>query len=183
MDELCFAIKASDASALERLFRSTRKNLLAYVNSITRDAATAHDVVQDVFADLWQMRRTLDPSKSVEALVYRMCRNQAYALVRTNKVRQQKRDEIRIQIDSAAPGSNNEKLDDEALEARLSAWVDELPQRQREALLLCRLQNLTHREVAEVMGLSTRTVNNHIVRALETLRQRLRAIEPSLPDE
>jgi RNA polymerase sigma-70 factor (ECF subfamily) len=49
----------------------------------------------------------------------------------------------------------------------------DLPARQREALLLTRFQGMTHQEAAETMGCSPRTVNNHLVRALRALRERV----------
>lgn len=62
-----------------------------------------------------------------------------------------------------------------ALARRLEALVEALPERQREALLLTRVDGLAHVEVAAVMGISARTVNNHLVRALRALREGLDA--------
>ena len=63
---------------------------------------------------------------------------------------------------------------------RVEGWIEALPDRQREALRLSRVAGLTHQEVAEAMDLSARTVNNHLVRALRTLRDRVRAYDPTL---
>jgi RNA polymerase sigma-70 factor (ECF subfamily) len=68
------------------------------------------------------------------------------------------------------------------LEKNIKAWVEDLPDRQREAFVLSRFNGLSHDEIAAVMGVSPRTVNNHIVRALKTLRDHVRALEPSLLD-
>ena len=64
------------------------------------------------------------------------------------------------------------------LDDKLQLWIDQLPERQREALTLTRFEGLSHVEVAEIMGISPRTVNNHLVKALETLRDQIRAYEP-----
>ncbi|MFB6272415.1 MAG: sigma factor-like helix-turn-helix DNA-binding protein, partial [Salinibacter sp.] len=50
------------------------------------------------------------------------------------------------------------------------------------ALVLSRFDGLSHEEVADVMDISPRTVNNHIVRALKHLRGRIRDYEPNLLD-
>ncbi len=47
-------------------------------------------------------------------------------------------------------------------------------------MLLSRFEGLSHQEIAAVMEISPRTVNNHIVQALKTLRDRIRAFEPDL---
>jgi RNA polymerase sigma-70 factor (ECF subfamily) len=55
-----------------------------------------------------------------------------------------------------------------------------LPDRQREALLLSRYEGLSHAEIAEIMGVSPRTVNNHLVSALKSIRNNVVAFEPAL---
>jgi RNA polymerase sigma-70 factor (ECF subfamily) len=50
-----------------------------------------------------------------------------------------------------------------------------LPERQREALMLSRFEGLSHEEIAGVMGVAPRTVNNHLVRGLRFLRERFEA--------
>jgi RNA polymerase sigma-70 factor (ECF subfamily) len=71
-------------------------------------------------------------------------------------------------------------MDATALARRLHAWIDALPAQQREALVLSRFHALSHQEIAATMGLSPRTVNNHIVRALKRLQRRLDAFEAPL---
>jgi RNA polymerase sigma-70 factor (ECF subfamily) len=67
------------------------------------------------------------------------------------------------------------QMDADRLEADLRAWIKELPDRQREALTLSRFENLSHEAIAEVMDISPRTVNNHIVQALKKLRRWVRS--------
>jgi RNA polymerase sigma-70 factor (ECF subfamily) len=71
-------------------------------------------------------------------------------------------------------------VDASDLTARLKEWVNELPERQREALMLSRFQGLSHREIADIMAISPRTVNNHIMRALHYLQNQILAFEPTL---
>ena len=73
-------------------------------------------------------------------------------------------------------------MDARDLEDRLHDWIADLPDRQREALELSRFRGLSHEDVAGIMDISPRTVNNHIVRALRSLRERIRTYEPSLLD-
>jgi RNA polymerase sigma-70 factor (ECF subfamily) len=80
-------------------------------------------------------------------------------------------------VDSAA-APRATALPDVATEAaelqdRVAVLVTELLNRQREALLLSRVEGLSHAEVAAAMGCAPRTVNNHLVAALSTLRRRL----------
>ena len=184
MTVLCRRLKASDETALEAVFRDMRQRLMAYVRSMVGADTAAHDIIQDVFADLWQMRQDLQPSKSLEALLYRMTRNRTYTYKRNRKSRLQKQEviaeDMRRSDTQAFHARPEQDLDAETLGHLLEGWVSNLPDRQREALTLSRKHHLSHQEVADVMGISPRTVNNHIVRALNTLQEQLEAYDPSL---
>ncbi len=175
--ELCVLIKASDRDAFAELFLSIRGDLLRYVVSMIGDAVTAHDLVQDVFVALWERREALDTSQSLQALTYRMSRNRSLNHLRMRNVRRRYNSESEF-ISAGTPPPDLHAND---LAARLHGWIAALPDRQREAISLTRYSQLSHREAAEVMGISPRTLNNHLVRALATLHSRLEVLERDIP--
>ena len=181
LEELCRRLKASDRGAFEQVFRRLREGLLRYVRSIVERDAVAHDLVQDVFVYLWGLRETLDPSRPLKAYLYRMARNRAYRFLRDERAHAEKHEILKRQASAQTTGSDEleARLDAEVLSRRLRAWIGALPKRQREALLLSRIHGLSHREIASIMGVSPRTVNNHIVRALEHLQERVETFEPT----
>ncbi|MEM6782515.1 MAG: sigma-70 family RNA polymerase sigma factor [Bacteroidota bacterium] len=170
----CRRLRASDRIAFAALFRALRVPLLRYAVTFTRDADAAHDLVQDVFVALWEMRSTLDPAQPVRGLLFRMTRNKALNRRRDHRRRSAKHDTIRRDAVTATPPV--ERVDADRLAVRLRAWLAELPQRQREAIALTRFDHLSHEQAAAVMGCAPRTVNNHIVRGLATLQARLDAL-------
>jgi RNA polymerase sigma-70 factor (ECF subfamily) len=183
-EEWCRRLRESDREAFAQVFEAMHDSLFRYVRSITKDEAAARDVTQDVFVKLWEARSSLDPNQSLEAYLYRIARNRAYNHQRNKRTRSDKEDDVREDSTAqpAQPVTPDEAVDAEMLDDRLEEWIDELPDRQREALSLSRFEGLSHDEVAEVMGISPRTVNNHIVRALKTLREHVHAYEPGLLD-
>lgn len=183
-EEWCRRLKASDRAAYARVFEALYEPLFRYVRTITKEAASARDVTQDVFIRLWEVRESLDPNQSLEAYLYRMARNRAYNHERRQQTRTEKKDAVREQsaAQPSAPELPDVQTDAQRLEERLQRWIEELPDRQREALTLSRYEGLSHETIAEVMDISPRTVNNHIVRALKQLRRRIRAYEPDLLD-
>lgn len=170
---LCLRIRASDRQAFAEVFADLRPGLVRYVAGMVDDGITAHDLVQDVFLALWDRRHRLDPSLSIKALLYRMARNRALKHVRARSVRRRFATTAPLPPPSVAALD----LDGQILEVRMRRWIDALPDRQREALCLTRFEGLTHQEAADVMDISPRTVNNHLVRALSTLSDRLAAFE------
>jgi len=144
------------------------------------DEALAHDLTQDTFAKLWSVRDRMDDVDSLRAYVFQMARNRVYNQQRDEQVRRDNRADLRASTAHSSPPAPDTALDTDMLRSRLESWIDELPDRQREALTLRRQSDLSHEEIAEVMGISPNTVNNHIVRAMKHLRSRLRDHRPGL---
>ena len=170
----CRRISASDRNAFEAVFDALHDPLARYALQITERKAAARDIVQYAFTSLWDMREDLDPEESLEALLFRIVRNRAYNTERDRRTRESKHDELKQDTEPVQPNHGAE-MDADRLEENLRAWMDELPDRQREALALSRFEGLSHEAIAEVMDISPRTVNNHIVRALKKLRRWVRS--------
>ena len=164
----------SDEAAYAALFDASYDALFRYALYITHDRAAAADILQDVYLKLWQVRESIDPERSLRALMYQMARN--YAL---NHERQKKRhaaeaiedDHPSVSFDTV----NDDELDAAALKERLEGWISEMPERRREAFMLSRFEGLSHEEIASLMDLAPKTVNNHIVLALQHIRKKLDA--------
>lgn len=180
----CRRLKASDRTAYAEVFEEMYKPIFRYVRSITRDPEAARDVTQDVFIRLWEARDSLAPERSLEAYLYRIARNRAYNHERSKRTRSENEEAVRMNsaVHPASPDPPDVRAAADRLEDRFRQWIEELPDRQREALVLSRFEALSHDEIASVMDISPRTVNNHIVRALKHLRERIRDYEPDLLD-
>lgn len=176
----CVRLAASDASALDELFDAMHDRLLGFAISLVGEVAVARDLVQEAFIRIWDRRDTLDPARSLRALLFQTVRNLA-----ANHRRDQRTRERLLAQEGALPTASPPRPDELAtasdLEARLRGWIAALPERQREALELCRFHGLSHAEVAEVMDVTTITVNNHLVKALATLRAKLQTSEREGP--
>lgn len=166
--------------AFERLFRAEYEALYRYAFFITGNGPASDDLVQDVFVRLWEKYDTIDEGKSVRALLFLMVRNDAYNYTRNQRRRAELLREEADHLPVSSSPSPDTQLAATHLGTRIRRWIRSLPERQQEALLLTRYGGLSHREAAEAMGISSRTVNNHLVRALEALRDCIRAYDPDL---
>ena len=166
-------IKASDEAAFSELFHCLYPRMVKFSWRYTRTKTTAKDIVQESFIKLWEVRSTIDPGRSLLAFLYQITRNKSLNHLRDKPANHSSIDEIpngKLASDLSEPKitDGNDKLGEEMLQ-----WVDALPERQREAIKLSRFEGLNHKEIAYVMGISSRTVNNHIGSALRTLRDQL----------
>ena len=172
-------LRQGDRSAFTELFEGTYEALYRYAWSFTKDEESAYDVLQDVFLRLWQIRAHVDPSRSLKALLYQMVRNNAL-----NHLRRMQRNPI-VTVENTAELPSRDAgadvaYDIRALGQRIQLWIDSMPPRRREAFVLSRYQGLSHDEIAKVMNLTPKTVNNHIVLALTYLRDKIDSLEPEL---
>lgn len=168
-------LQSSDQRAFSELFQAMHVALLRYAWRFTSDEEAARDVVQDAFLKVWQIREEIDPQKSLKALLYTIVRNLS---LNHNRSAQHTTSMLPDHdLHDHAPGVDHE-LDAEMLSERLRTFIRQMPERRREAFTLSRFEGLSHEEIAQVMGLTPRTVNTHIVLALKDLRKRLGELEP-----
>ena len=160
-------IKSGNRLAFSDFFRKNHDQYVRYAMRFVNEKADALDIVQDVFIKLWNNRTNIDPHKSLISYIYTSIKNQSLNFIRDhtskkNVLDEEIIDEIEVQDNDSSTLLN-----------ALKNSIIELPDRQREAFELSRFEGLEHYEIAEIMGLSARTVNNHIVTALKTLRNKL----------
>lgn len=168
-------ISRSDRRAFDELFRSFYPGLVRFCMRYVTDKTASKDIVQDCFVSLWQTRQRIEASRSLKSYLYMMVRNRAL-----NAIRDRSGIDVNHELASnhkpAYPGSYTEydeyEHDESNLENLMITWIDQLPDRQKEAFTLSRFEGLDHDEIAAVMSVSPKTVNNHIVAALQYLRDR-----------
>ncbi len=176
-------IRAGDRDAFELLFRAHYSELYRFARAHLSDATEAEDAVQDVFLRIWRDRERLATTAPPRSYLLAAVRNRVIDLLRRRALQRRwidsmdSTDDVRsgerspretpaIHV-AADPASVSE------LETAIRRAVAELPERSRTAFLLCRQQDLTYAEAAEIMGVSPATVKTQMARALASLRSAL----------
>jgi len=166
------ALAGGDTGAFRRLYDTYAATLWEFTAYLLRDADAARDVVQDVFASLWERRETLDVRDSLRAYLYRAVRNHVSKRRRHAVVVRRMEDGART-LDAPRPTAApdpTEQLDADALERAVDAVILEMPESRRMAATLRLRHGLTDAEAAAVMGLSVDAVRMHVSRARAALR-------------
>ena len=168
-------LRAGEDEAFDKLVRELWTPAVRFVLRFTRDLDAAEDVVQDAFVLLFEHREDLDPTRSVRAYLYQTIRNRVIDQLRRAAIRQHT---ARLDLPRPQPATPLRGLEDSEVREAVERAIENLPDRAREAFILAYLQDLTYREVADVMGISPKTVGHHISAALVQLR---RVLAPLLP--
>jgi RNA polymerase sigma-70 factor (ECF subfamily) len=165
-------IAAGDAASFESLFHAFYDRLCTYAEAYTRSSHAAEEIVDDVFLALWAGRERLGPKIAVASYLYVAVRNRA--LNRIGRRKLENRYAERAAIDGRARLANqrNEVEDDvrsSELYALAKQAIEGLPDRMRETYLLYYQHDLSYAEIAGIMRVSVRTVENQLARAVKRL--------------
>lgn len=158
-----------DEDAFCELYAAYKNRLIYFAMRFLKSREYAEDIFQDAFAVVWQGRRFINPDASFSAYLYTIVRNRVLNQLRDLS----NQDKLREQILSQAVNYTNETKDEiiaNDLRQFISRALQQLTPRQREIFQMSRERQMSHREIAEVLGISVNTVQESISISLRTLR-------------
>lgn len=137
-----------------------------------KDPAWSEEIVQDVFLKLWLNREGLDEQGNIWLYLYvitkRLCLNKLREIHKSAVLFKQLMQHIEI-----TDSFSEEQFMAAELEQQAQRLVSRLPKQQQLIFKLSREEGLTHKEIAQKLGLSPNTVKNHMIQALKTLKSTL----------
>jgi RNA polymerase sigma-70 factor (ECF subfamily) len=168
-------IRSGDPGALEELFRAQYAPLCEFAARYLRDDALAEELVQDLFADLWARRHLWQVRDSVRAYLFAAVRNRALNVRKRQAMESDwEADEASADVRAlhADPEPADAALDRAELRTRLDQAIAALPERCRLVMHLRWREQMPYAEIASVMGISVKGVENQLARGLAAIRQR-----------
>ena len=138
---------------------------------IVQDGTIAEDIVQDIFVKLYEQASTLNITGTPGAYLRRMAVNRAIDHYRKHSKRQQV--DLDQQFDLSSYEETDQALDFEDTKEAVKQAIAALPQQCRVVFLLKRKEGMTNKEVAEYLGISVKTVENQVTKAMKRLREQL----------
>lgn len=149
-------------------FDTHYNGLCNYALAIVKDEQTAEDVVQAVYLNVWERREQLFGEEKIRHFLLRAVKNKCIDHWRQAR----KIDHMEnMPEQGVAPASPDGGAEDQELKALLSAAISSLPEKTRQVFLGSRRDGLTYVEIAEDQGISVKTVENQMSRALRLLRE------------
>ena len=164
-------IKAGDPAVFDAFIRRHWTALVWYITPFLGSVDDAKDVVQEAFMRLWEQRGELRHGGAARAYVYQIARNVALNQRESRRLRVGLAPGIAGEI--APPPTPVQVAEEGELRAVMEQAIAALPERRREAFVLAHFHRLSHREIADAMGVSPQTVANQISAALADLRRTL----------
>ena len=167
------AFLQGDARAYEATYKQLYKPLFIYALTMLNDEAKAEGIVQNVFLKLWEKKETIEIKTSLKAYLYKAVHNSSLNAIKHTQVKQQYESHLAhtMKNEFAETPERNNAL--KQLEGRIRHALTELPEQCRTVFQMSRFEDLKYREIAERLSISEKTVENHMGKALKTLRVKL----------
>jgi RNA polymerase sigma-70 factor, ECF subfamily len=170
--DIATAIQAGDELAFEQAFRQYYERLCGYANSLLHDLDEAEEAVQSVFLKLWERREGLDIQTSLKSYLYRAVHNRCLNRAKHEKVKREYEGYNAEQLRQNPAQASDLAIQNE-LQGRIEVAVASLPEQCRAVFKLSRHEGLKNQEIADQLGISVKTVENQMTKALKVLRTHL----------
>lgn len=166
-------LKSGDENAFDYLFNFYYPGLIVYANKYLLNNHLSEEIVQGVFLKLWQDRRFIEINTSFKSYIFQSVKNKCLDVLKHRKIK----DEYTRKVLDEAESSTEETWEtfvESELYALLIKAVEKLPSECRKVFQYSRIRNLSNKEIAEKLGISVKTVENQITKALKHLRIELK---------
>jgi len=166
-------ISQGNQKEFRKLMELTSDELLHFSMGFLRDKEVAEEIVSDVYVRLWKNRAEISKINNLKSYLFICVKNGCLSHLR--KIRNNKivlLDEYNDFMFLPVDGPDNEDLNQEAL-TQIHKAIDALPPKCKLAFTLAKINGLKHKEIAEVMEVSEKTVNNHLVLAVKKITEAL----------
>lgn len=159
---------AGDRRAFRSLFDAYYPVVYGFMKSLLHTEEDASDVAQEVFIKRWLMRAALPDITSLRFYLYRMSLNQTINYIKKNRLH----NGVAL-ADIPYDQMVEEVIDMKGKEAFIASVVERMPEQRRKVFIMSRFENRSNDEIASLLNIKKKTVENHLNLALKELRAAL----------
>ncbi len=169
--ELLEALRQGNEDAFFVMYERYKERIYVNMIKIVRSERVAEELLQDVFLKVWDQRAAIDPLLSFQAYLFRISSNLAIDFYR--RAAKQRMIEALSVTGPQAYDHVEQYIDFKEAEVLLGEAIGKLPPQRQRIFRLCRIEGKSYEEVADLLGVSRGTVQDHMVKANRFLREML----------
>lgn len=175
----------SEIKEFNKLFSSYQGIFIRFAKTYIQDEETAEDIVVDSLVYYWENRHSLTSRSNIPAYIMEVVKHKSLNHLRNQRLREDIEQNLwmhmervrRLKITTLEACDPEELFGSEA-QRLIDETLDSLPEKTRTIFIMSRYENKTHKEIAEQLGLSTKSIEFHITKALNVLRKKLKDYLP-----
>ncbi len=166
-------LKAGNPRAFKQIFLCYEKRLYFFVFSITKSEYIAEEILQEVFIKIWTNRESIDINRSFESFIFTITRNLTYNYLRDASRREAIRNELWSNVVAQQQDVESNVIFEEYKDI-VEDIIQNLPVQKRSIYQLSRQEGKSNSEIAAILGISPKTVRNHLWNTMSTIRSQLK---------
>jgi len=167
-------LQRGDLQSFDLIYKHYSQRLYGFAYSILKNHEDSKEIVQETFLKLWNTREQLKTDQSLKSYLFKISYNTSIDLIRLRLKSEKYTEYLKFHFSEDAGGVEN-LADYHELSDTIQKIVDELPDQRKRIFRMSREEGLSHAEIADKLGVTTKTVENHINLALKTVRKKLSA--------
>ncbi|MCD7931898.1 MAG: RNA polymerase sigma-70 factor [Tannerellaceae bacterium] len=166
------SLKEGSYQAFDKIYQLYAKRLYAYSIQFTKSPEESEEIVQDVFVRLWTNRATIRQEDTLRSLLFIMAKHCLINAFRT-KINQPVYEEYILYKNELSIEDALYQLEYEEFVKRFNNVLATLPETQQKVITMSKMEQLTHKEIAEKLSLSEQIVKNQLSIGLKSLKEKL----------
>jgi RNA polymerase sigma-70 factor (family 1) len=170
--ELADLLKSGDHDAFTEIYNRYYGVLYAHALKLLRDGDDVSDILHELFISLWVKRTELSLAPTLSAYLYRSVKNRVINAFEKSRIRQSYLDSLQSYVNAGSPVTE-ETIRVNELTLQIENEVARLPVKMREIFELSRKNQLNHKEIADTLGISPKTVKKQISNVIHRLRMKI----------
>lgn len=171
--EILKQLKLGQHEAMDYLFDSYYNMMCNKALSYVKNSNRAEDIVQDVFLNVWKKRTEINIHSTFKGYLLKSVTNRALNYIRDKKTPTA---ELTDQIMDHSLSIEEEIYYSET-EQMILEYIDKLPPRCRQIFIMNRIDQMKYKEISKELGISIKTVEHHIAKALHFMREKLAGLK------
>lgn len=163
-------LSKGDVDAFDWIFLRYQPKVVAFINGFLKNTTLSEDIAQDIFLQVWENRQRLGEIEYLQSFLYKMAKNKVCNYFDHLQV-EMKYQSVQIVENQDSYLSPEELLFAAELDILIERTLESLTTQQKKIFQMSRFEGLSNAEIADLLKISKRTVENHITAALSQLRQ------------
>lgn len=173
---ITLALKKGDRKAFRALFDKYHQKIYNVSRKFNISHEDAEGVVQEVFFTIWDKRSHLNEDLSIAAFVMTIAKRLVYKVVRSNATRSKHEGDV-SQTNSLSANTTEDYIIFSDMKSHVDKSYENLSESKKQIFMLSKEHGISNEEIADVLGVSKRTVENQLYRATKTLKDEIRKLD------
>ena len=166
------SLKKGNKKAFNIVFNFYQKKLYYFIYTITKSKYNTEEILQSVFIKIWDKRAVIDTSKSFDSFVFTIAKHLTYNHLRAIANRESLKQEVWQNVTHISKQTENDLIFSEYTDIVYDI-LSGIPKQKRSIYILSKEEGRTNQEIADLLGISKKTVKNHLWETLKVIRKQL----------